>query len=417
MINKYVPMIPIINYQRELFFFIGKNCNSISLDEQKRMLLSRSFKLFNNHSKSIFLNGTCNSFSTAIMFEKTGVPSEVLSTKEIKIAKVGSSQIGLKMLAAPLNTSDFNMIEGTYGIKAKLPSVGGNEGVAIVTEVGPNVKDLQINDWVIPASPGFGTWRENHVVESKEVLKVPNDIPAVYASTIAVNPATAYRLLRDFATLKPGDYIMQNGANSMVGLAVIQMAREMNIKTINIVRDRPDVSETLELLSNYGGNINVPSSYVGTPGFKEILAELPDIKLGFNCVGGDIVVDMARSLTTGATIVTYGGMSKKPVEIPNDILTNKKLNLQGFWVSEWNEKAKKEERSAMLEDIANMIKSKKLSFLYEMHDFDDFNYAMKRHYTDYKLRKVVLNMDYPDRLAEHDALDEADYYAFDAPRY
>ena len=382
------------------------------------MLVSRSLRLVNNYSKSFLLKGSCHSFSTAIMFEKTGIPSEVLSSKDMKLGNVGSNQIGLKMLAAPLNTSDFNMIEGTYGIKAKLPAVAGNEGVAIVTEVGSNVKDLKINDWVIPASPGFGTWREHHVVESKEVLKVPNDIPAVYASTIAVNPATAYRLLRDFATLKSGDYIIQNGANSMVGLAVIQMAREMGIKTINIVRDRPDVSETLELLSNYGGDINVPSSYVGTPGFKEILAELPDIKIGFNCVGGDIVVDMARSISPGATIVTYGGMSKKPVEIPNDILTNKKLNLQGFWVSEWNDKAKKEDRSAMLEDIASMIKSNKLSFLYEMHDFDDFNYAMKRHNTDYKLRKVVLNMDYPDRFAEHDALDTAaNYHPFDAPRY
>ena len=66
--------------------------------------------------------------------------------------------------------------------------------------------------------------------------KVPNDIPAAYAATIAVNPCTAYRMLRDFVSLKPGDVIMQNGANSMVGLAVIQMAREMGVKTINIIR-------------------------------------------------------------------------------------------------------------------------------------------------------------------------------------
>jgi trans-2-enoyl-CoA reductase len=43
-------------------------------------------------------------------------------------------------------------------------------------------------------------------------------------------------MLRDFEKLKPGDVIIQNGANSMVGLSVIQMAREMGVKTINIVR-------------------------------------------------------------------------------------------------------------------------------------------------------------------------------------
>ena len=49
-------------------------------------------------------------------------------------------------------------------------------------------------------------------------------------------------MLRDFEKLKPGDVIIQNGANSMVGLSVIQMAREMGVKTINIVRsDRFDI--------------------------------------------------------------------------------------------------------------------------------------------------------------------------------
>lgn len=69
------------------------------------------------------------------------------------------------------------------------------------------------------------------------MVKVPSDIPAAYAATLTINPATAYCLLRDFEKLQPGDVIIQNGANSMVGLAVIQMARQMGVKTINVVRE------------------------------------------------------------------------------------------------------------------------------------------------------------------------------------
>lgn len=47
--------------------------------------------------------------------------------------------------------------------------------------------------------------------------KCPSDIPAEYAATIGVNPCTAYRLLRDFETLREGDSVIQNGANSQVG--------------------------------------------------------------------------------------------------------------------------------------------------------------------------------------------------------
>jgi hypothetical protein len=38
-------------------------------------------------------------------------------------------------------------------------------------------------------------------------LKVKKDIKPEYAAAIAVNPCTAYRLLNDFADLKPGTVI------------------------------------------------------------------------------------------------------------------------------------------------------------------------------------------------------------------
>ena len=45
---------------------------------------------------------------------------------------------------------------GTYPEKSILPAVGGNEGVAMVREVGAAVKDLCPGDHVIPALAGIG---------------------------------------------------------------------------------------------------------------------------------------------------------------------------------------------------------------------------------------------------------------------
>ena len=47
-------------------------------------------------------------------------------------------------------------------------------------------------------------------------------------------------MLADFEDLQAGDWVVQNGGNSQVGLAVIQMARERGLRTINFVRDRCD---------------------------------------------------------------------------------------------------------------------------------------------------------------------------------
>lgn len=63
---------------------------------------------------------------------------------------------------------------------------------------------------------------------------------------IAVNPCTAFRMIKDFENVEGGS-IIQNGANSGVGQAVIQIAKHLKINTINVIRDRPN----LEALKSY----------------------------------------------------------------------------------------------------------------------------------------------------------------------
>lgn len=42
--------------------------------------------------------------------------------------------------------------------------------------------------------------------------------------------------------------VVQNGANSGVGVAVIQLAKQMGIKTVNIVRNRPEIDKLKQKL-------------------------------------------------------------------------------------------------------------------------------------------------------------------------
>ena len=227
-----------------------------------------------------------------------------------------------------------------------------------------------------------------------------------------MNPSTSYRLLEDFEHLEEGDWIIQNGANSMVGQGVIQMAREKGVKTINIIRaDRPHAGLCLKHLTNLGGNINITDAYFGTTQFDEILQDLPrPIKLGLNTVGGEAAANLARVLGANASLVTYGAMSRQPVKLPFDVIARKQLKVKGFWMSAWHEAHRNSpERARMLTDLQQYIKDDLLSYPFELHDFDDFDHALKKSQESFKLRKVVLNMDYPDRLAEHDALKSDDY--------
>lgn len=169
----------------------------------------------------------------------------------------------------------------------------------------------------------------------------------------------------------------------------------------------------MRLLENLGGTVNVSDSYLRTAEFKEIIADLPPIKLAFNCVGGEATTDMARVLSEGAQIITYGGMSKRPLTIPFDVLTEKQITMKGFWISDWYSQISYETRAKLFNELVDLVKQKKLSLFYETHDFDDFEHALKQSQEPFHFRKVVLNLDYPDRLKLHDAKKESEYQVFE----
>lgn len=87
-----------------------------------------------------------------------------------------------------------------------------------------------------------GTWSSRSNLPAEGLFPVPRSasptLSELQAATLGINPPTAYRMLKDYELLKKGDWVVQNGGNSQVGLAVIQLAKEWGLSTINFVRDR-----------------------------------------------------------------------------------------------------------------------------------------------------------------------------------
>ncbi|XP_043388153.1 enoyl-[acyl-carrier-protein] reductase, mitochondrial isoform X7 [Chelonia mydas] len=208
--------------------------------------------------------------SQALVYAQHGEPARVLQLKDLERAELGHSGVHVKMLAAPVNPADINMIQGTYALLPDLPAVGGNEGVGQVVEVGSHVTSVKPGDWVIPADAELGTWRTDAVFSEESLVKLPRDIPLLCAATLSVNPCTAYRMLADFETLGPGDSIIQNAANSGVGQAVIQIAAALGIKTINVIRDRPNLQEVVDRLTSLGADHVITEEMLRKPEMKDL---------------------------------------------------------------------------------------------------------------------------------------------------
>eukprot|EP01111_Echinosteliopsis_oligospora_P014928 TRINITY_DN5748_c0_g1_i1.p1 TRINITY_DN5748_c0_g1~~TRINITY_DN5748_c0_g1_i1.p1 ORF type:complete len:367 (-),score=125.73 TRINITY_DN5748_c0_g1_i1:66-1166(-) len=362
---------------------------------------SRTSSLFRNiyyaasHHRSFASSSSSSSSveATVYRFSRHGSIKDVLKPEKQNLAtELKPNEVFVRMEAAPINPADINLIEGSYGGKINVPGVPGIEGVGSIAAVGSNVHHLRVNDRVIPSSSSFGTWRTHAVVKEDEMMKVPNDIPLHYSAVLSVNPSTALRLLEDFANLKAGDVIIQNGANSMVGLSVIQIAKSLGIKTINIIRDRPDYEHTVNLIKGLGGDVACTEKYIRTPAFKSLISELPAPKLALNCTGGSCATEIARHLGDGGCFVTYGAMSKQPVNLPASLFIFKNISSHGFWLSRWVDSHSQEERKQMIEKLSNFVKDGKLKLFMEGHKFSQFNFAMERHMEPYRDRKVVLEL-------------------------
>jgi mitochondrial enoyl-[acyl-carrier protein] reductase / trans-2-enoyl-CoA reductase len=329
-----------------------------------------------------------------VRYAAYGHPQEVLAVEADDADKpLGAQQVALKFLAAPINVADLSQIQGAYAIRPKFPAVAGNEGVAVVTAVGAGVKNVAVNDRVIPTQAGFGTWRNKAVAESGDVLKISSKIKIEDAATLAVNPATAYRLLADFATLQKGDVVIQNGANSAVGQAVIQLAALRGIKTINVVRDDGDYDVTNQHLKSLGATVVVTADYLGSARFKELIGDLPAPKLALNCVGGKSSLELAKTLGKKGVHVTYGGMGKEPVMAGTGSLIFHDITLRGFWLSEWVKDASVDERSAMLNELAGLMEAGKLRTWIETYKFADFDDALAAAVNRTTKRKIVMLME------------------------
>ena len=149
-----------------------------------------------------------------IQLTKYGKPEEGLRLAEIaEPDHPRSGQILIRVEYAPINDSDLLLASGLYALRPKLPSVVGNEGAGKVLAVGDGVQNVKIGDRVVIPHGAF-SWAEKVLAPAEEAIVLPVEIDPQQAAMLSINPPAAALLLEEFVSLKSGDWIVQNAANS-----------------------------------------------------------------------------------------------------------------------------------------------------------------------------------------------------------
>jgi len=291
----------------------------------------------------------------AVRFSQFGLASDVAQLIDIpEPAPPGPGQVLIAVEIAPINPSDLLHFAGHYAQSAPLPAYAGTGVLGRVAALGSDVRHLKLNDRVIVVNTERSAWRERFVWPAARLFPLPQ-ADAIDLGLLAANPPTALLMLESFCELHPGDWVMQNAANSSVGVSLIQIAKTMGLRTVNVVR-RP---ELVGYLSAFGAN----AILVDGPDLRNRVAEVVGagkIKLGVDAVAGDATRRLANCLADNGTLVNYGLLSGKPCEIDAADIVFRNISLKGFWYSRWLSTAEPAAVKALFTRLVGMLKTKTL---------------------------------------------------------
>ncbi|PTT91451.1 alcohol dehydrogenase [Pelomonas sp. HMWF004] len=283
-------------------------------------------------------------------YEQRGpVPQDVIHAVAFEPPAPGPGQALVAVLAAPINPSDVLMLTGGYGILPPLPATGGSEGVGRVLALGEGVSHLAVGQTVLlPA--GSGTWATHLVAEARRLVPLPAGADPQQLAMLTVNPATASLLLSEFVALQPGDWVIQNVANSGVGGYLTQLARLRGLRTVNIVRRE---SAAAAVLAD-GGDVVLVDGEGLAKRVKEAVAGAP-VRLGIDAVGGQATNRIASCVSEGGTVVNYGLMSGEACVVSPQSFVFNDLTVRGFWLAKWFRVASHEAQQALYGELTRLL--------------------------------------------------------------
>ena len=337
----------------------------------------------------------------AIQIKKHG-NVRVLNYSEIENPICPPNKIKIKIRACSINHLDIWVRSGIPGMNLPLPLILGSDGSGIVVEVGSQVKSFDVNDEVI-IQPGTydksckmvkvgrenfsksygilgetenGVQAEYVVLNHENVFQKPKHLSFIEAASMPLVFMTSYQMLIERAKLLKDETVLIYGATSGIGMAAIQIAKDVGAKIIATVGDESKVEYA----------INLGADYVINHNDSDMLQKIKNItKNGVNVVfehiGPVTWLNSLKALSIGGRIVTCGATTGKKVSIDLRHLFMKQQTILGSTMSSLS----------VFKKVIKKINDKKyLPYIDKIYKFKDIKEAHLRMENRKHFGKIVL---------------------------
>lgn len=235
--------------------------------------------------------------ATEIVMTARGGP-DVLRVRQRTLPPPAACQAVVRVEAAGVSFAERQMLRGRYFAQPRFPFVPGYDIVGIVTEIGPNVRDVAVGQRVA-ALTQTGGWADHVIVPTDTLVPVPAGLEPTDAVAVVTNGVTAWQMVHRVARVRAGQTVLVHGAAGGVGSVLVQLARLAGARVIGTASAaRHDAVRELGA---------IPLDYRA----DDVPARVRELAPGgvsaiFDHVAGPGLDDSWRMLARGGTLVCYG---------------------------------------------------------------------------------------------------------------
>ncbi|MDY3331405.1 MAG: NADPH:quinone oxidoreductase family protein [Pelistega sp.] len=262
----------------------------------------------------------------ALMCHQFG-PIDDLQVEEVSSLEPQAHEVIVRVEAASVNFPDALIVQGFYQIKPSFPFSPGAELSGEIIKVGSAVEGWAVGDRII-ASCGYGAFSQECRVDASRLISLPDEMSPDLGAAFVMTYGTSLHALKDCAALQAGETLLVLGAAGGVGLAAIEIAKQMGAKVIAAASSE----EKRQLCLEVGADAVVDYTQDNWRKQVEALTDGKGVNVVYDAVGGSYSETALRTLSWRGRFLVVGFAAGKIPHIPlNLALLSERKILGVFW--------------------------------------------------------------------------------------
>lgn len=279
-----------------------------------------------------------------------GAP-DVIVWEDVADPAAGPGQVLVRVIAASINHLDLWVRRGMPGVEIPMPRILGCDGTGEIVALGEGVSGLSVGQQVM-IEPGYSSGESAHdragndhlsddyrirgehsdgldcelvAVDARFAFPLPEGLDPVRAAACPLVFVTAYALLVNRGQIQPGETVLVMAGSSGVGMAAIQIARDLGARVIATA----GTDEKRALASELGAELVIDHYQADWPKQVKRWSEGRGVDVVVEHVGPATWRGSVSALARNGRLVTCGGTTGAKVELLLPHLFMKNLSVLG----------------------------------------------------------------------------------------